>query len=61
MILSLVIWEEDDIIVIDSDIPCFIYADIPMKSLAKNKDSASKSEVASEPAPELSSYERGDA
>ena len=60
MILSLGILEEEDNTDIESDIPCVIYTDMPRKRLAKNKNGASKDEVAPEPASELSSDERGD-
>ena len=48
MILSLGIWEEEDKIAIDSEIPCVIYVDLPMTRLAKKKDGASKDKVSSE-------------
>ena len=50
LILSLVIWEEEDNIAIDNNITCVIYADMPRKRLAKKKDGASESGVASKPA-----------
>ena len=48
-----------DKIAIESAITCVIYSDMPRKMLAKKKDSASESEVDSEPVSELSSDERG--
>ena len=54
------IWDYEDNIVIDSNIICVVYIDIPRKRLAKKKDGASKYDVAQEPASELSSDERGD-
>ena len=53
-------WEEKDNITIDRNIPCVIYTYMPRKRLEKKKYSASKDEVATEPASELSYYERGD-
>ena len=61
MILSLGIWEEEDNIAIDRNIPCVVYTYMPMTGLAKKKDGASKYEVTPEPASGLSSDERGDA
>ena len=55
------ILEEEDNITIVRDIPCVIYTDMPMASLANKKDGASKYEVSPEPASEFSSDERGDA
>ena len=59
LILSLVIWEEENNIAIDIYVPCVIYIDMPRTRLAKKKDGASKDEVAPKPASELSSDERG--
>ena len=53
-------WEEKANITIDRNIPCVIYTYMPRKRLEKNKYSASKDEVATEPASELSYDERGD-
>ena len=50
MILSLGIWEEEDNIAIDRNIPCVVYTYMPMTGLAKKKDGASESGVASKPA-----------
>ena len=50
MIISLVMWEEEYNISIDSDIPCIIYTDMPITRLENKKDSASKDEVDPEPA-----------
>ena len=60
VIISLRILEEEDDISIDSDINCAIYAYMPRKRFSKKKDGASKSEVDSEPASELSFDEKGD-
>ena len=59
MILSLGIWEEEDNIAIDRNIPCVVYTYMPMTGLAKKKDGASESGVASKPASQLYSDERG--
>ena len=60
MIVSLVIWEDEDNISIENKINCVISTDIPRKRLEKKKGSASKDEVAPEPASSLSSDKRGD-
>ena len=59
LILSLEIWEEEDNIAIDRDIPCLIYAYMPSTRFIKKDSNASDAEVASELASELSSGERG--
>ena len=55
------LWEEEDKIAIDINISCVMYTDIPRKMLTKKNDDASEAEVASKPASEFSSDERGDA
>ena len=60
LILGLGIWEGEDNIAIDVNIPCVIYTDMTSTGLANKKDGASKYGVAPEPASELSSDERGD-
>ena len=59
MILSLGIWEEEDTIAIDSDIPCVIYAYITRPRLPHKEGGAYEAEVDLEPASYLSSEERG--
>ena len=61
LILGLIVLEEEDNIDIYSGITFVIYKNIPRKGLSKKKDGASKDEVTSEPASELSYEERGDA
>ena len=61
LILSLGIWEEEDNIAIEINIPCVIYTYMPRTRSEKKKDSASKYEVDPEPALEFSSDERRDA
>ena len=60
MLLILVIWEEEDNISIDSNIPCVIFTNMPSTIFANKKNDASEAEVALELASELSSNERGD-